>query len=73
MENGFNPLSAQCQVIIGRWSKRHRLPAKYLLREPSTVLRQRLGAAIVDADAIISMNHFKGHEQAGFGGSIEKI
>ncbi|MCS2461549.1 DUF362 domain-containing protein [Parabacteroides distasonis] len=37
MENGFNPMSAGCNVII------------------------------------ISMNHFKGHEQAGFGGALKNL
>ena len=41
MENGFNPMSAGCNVII--------------------------------ADIIISMNHFKGHEQAGFGGALKNL
>ena len=30
-------------------------------------------AAIADADIIISMNHFKGHEQAGFGGELKNL
>ena len=28
---------------------------------------------IADADIIISMNHFKGHEQAGFGGALKNL
>jgi len=33
----------------------------------------KIGAAIADADIIISMNHFKGHEQAGFGGALKNL
>ena len=29
--------------------------------------------AIMDADIVISMNHFKGHEEAGFGGALKNL
>lgn len=32
-----------------------------------------IGSEIVDADAIISVAHFKGHELAGFGGTLKNI
>lgn len=32
-----------------------------------------IGHAIMDADIIISLTHFKGHEAAGFGGAIKNI
>lgn len=32
-----------------------------------------IGSAIAQADIVISMNHFKGHEQAGFGGAIKNL
>jgi uncharacterized Fe-S center protein len=37
------------------------------------VKEARIGRAIMDADIIISMTHFKGHEQSGFGGAIKNI
>ncbi len=71
MENGFNPLSACCPVIIadglkGTDYREIPLNGKYC---PAP----KVGAAIVDADIIISLNHFKGHEQAGFGGALKNI
>ncbi len=33
----------------------------------------KLGSAIVHADAMISVSHFKGHELSGFGGTIKNI
>jgi uncharacterized Fe-S center protein len=33
----------------------------------------KIGAAIADADIVISMNHFKGHEQSGFGGALKNL
>jgi len=32
-----------------------------------------IGSAIVDADALISVAHFKGHELAGFGGTLKNL
>ena len=71
MENGYNPISAQCPVIIadglkGTDYREIPLNGKYC-KIP------KVGAAIVDADVIISVNHFKGHEQTGFGGALKNI
>ena len=71
MENGYNPISAHCPVIIadglkGTDYREIPLNGKYC-KAP------KVGAAIVDADIIISLNHFKGHEQAGFGGALKNI
>jgi len=40
------------------------------LKHCSTV---KIGTAIAEADVIVSLNHFKGHEQAGFGGALKNI
>ena len=71
MENGYNPISAQCPVIIadglkGTDYREIEINGKYC-KAP------KIGAAIVDADVIISMTHFKGHEQTGFGGALKNI
>ena len=71
MDNGFNPISAHADVIIadglkGTDYKEIELNGEYC-KAP------KLGAAIADADIIISMNHFKGHEQTGFGGAIKNL
>jgi len=71
MENGYNPISAQCPVIIAdglKGTDYREIPfdGKYC-KAP------KVGAAIVDSDVIISMNHFKGHEQTGFGGALKNI
>ncbi len=71
MENGFNPISAQCQVIIadglkGTEYREIEINGQYC-KAP------KIGAAIADADIIISMNHFKGHEQTGFGGALKNL
>lgn len=71
MENGFNPISAQCQVIIadglkGTNYKEIKLDGEYCKTA-------KIGIAIADADIIISMNHFKGHEQSGFDGALKNL
>ena len=37
------------------------------------VQKAKVGRALMDADIIISLSHFKGHEMAGFGGSLKNI
>lgn len=37
------------------------------------VKEAKIGRALMDADIIISLTHFKGHEAAGFGGVIKNI
>jgi uncharacterized Fe-S center protein len=37
------------------------------------VKEARIGRAIMDADIVVSLNHFKGHEQAGFGGALKNL
>ena len=69
--NGYNPLSAGCHVVIGDGIK----GTDY--REIEVNLehtgKAMIGTAIADADIIISLNHFKGHEQTGFGGALKNL
>lgn len=37
------------------------------------VEKAKIGRAIMDADVFISLSHFKGHEQTGFGGALKNI
>ncbi len=37
------------------------------------VKEAKIGSAIAHADTLVSVSHFKGHEQAGFGGAIKNI
>ena len=69
--NGFNPLSAGCNVIIADGIK----GTDYREIEINQEFTQKakIGSAVADADVIISLNHFKGHEQTGFGGAIKNL
>lgn len=37
------------------------------------VKEAKVGQALMDADIIIDLSHFKGHEMTGFGGAIKNI
>lgn len=71
MVNGFNPIAVGCDVIIadGLRGKDERIidvQGKYC-PEP------KIGAAIAEADIVVSLTHFKGHEMAGFGGALKNL
>lgn len=71
MENGFNRIGAHADVIIAdglKGTDYKEVPCGGRLC-PSP----KIGAAIADADIVISMNHFKGHEQSGFGGALKNL
>ncbi|MDL2222358.1 DUF362 domain-containing protein, partial [Parabacteroides sp. OttesenSCG-928-N08] len=72
MENGFNPISAMCEVIIADGLKGTEC-REIDMPDNSYCKRPKIGAAIADADIIITMNHFKGHEQTGFGGALKNL
>lgn len=71
MENGFNPISAQCQVIIADGLKG--TDYREIPLNGEYCKAPKIGTAIADADIVISMNHFKGHEQSGFGGALKNL
>jgi uncharacterized Fe-S center protein len=70
-ENGFNPIAVPCPVIIADGLKA--IDYKEIPLNLKYCQTAKIGAAIAEADIIISMNHFKGHEQAGFGGAMKNL
>ena len=71
MNNGYNPIGAHANVIIADGLKGTEY--KEIPLEGEYCKAPKIGSAIADADIIISMNHFKGHEQAGFGGALKNL
>lgn len=69
--NGFSPLQTGCHVIIADGLKG--TDETLVPIEGEYVKEARIGHAIMDADVFISLTHFKGHETAGFGGTIKNI
>ncbi len=71
MENGFNPISAKCDVIIADGLKGTNY--REISIDGQYCPAPKIGAAVADADIIISMSHFKGHEMTGFGGVLKNL
>jgi len=71
-ENGYTPLSTGCQNIIAdgiRGTDDIEVPVK----GGEYCKTAFIGRAIMDADIVISLNHFKGHEVTGFGGALKNL
>ncbi|MEG2054204.1 MAG: DUF362 domain-containing protein, partial [Oscillospiraceae bacterium] len=71
-ENGFTPFSTGCQVIIAdgiKGSDECLVPVV----NGELVKTAKIGHALMDADVIISLTHFKGHEATGFGGALKNL
>ena len=70
--NGFTPYATGCQVIIAdglKGTDETLVPVK----NGEYVKEAKIGHALMDADIVISLTHFKGHEQAGFGGCMKNL
>ena len=70
--NGYNPLSTGVHTIIAdglRGTDEREIPVE----GGEYVKAAKIGAAIAEADIIISLSHFKGHVAAGFGGCLKNI
>jgi len=69
--HGFNRLTLGCDVIIAdglKGTEYREIPLSF--KHCKTA---KIGSAIADADIIISMNHFKGHEMTAFGGALKNL
>ncbi|MFW5632971.1 MAG: DUF362 domain-containing protein, partial [Acetivibrio ethanolgignens] len=71
-QNGFSPFSTGCHVIIADGLKG--TDEALVPVEGGVYVREaKIGQAIMDADIVISLNHFKGHEATGFGGALKNL
>ena len=71
-ENGYFPLSTGCQNIIADGLKGTddvEVPVEGGVYCKTALI----GRAVMDADVLVSLTHFKGHEGAGFGGAIKNV
>lgn len=69
--NGFSPFSTGCHILIGDGLKGTddvEVPV-----DGEWVKKAKIGRAVMDADIIISLTHFKGHELTGFGGTLKNL
>jgi uncharacterized Fe-S center protein len=70
-ENGYNPFATGCHVIIGDGLKGD--DDVDVMIDAPCLKSAKIGRTIVDADVIITMTHFKGHELMGMGGVIKNL
>ena len=70
-ENGYNPFATGCHVIIADGLKG--TDEALVPVDGDYVKEAKIGRAVMDADIVISMNHFKGHECTGFGGALKNL
>ena len=70
--NGYNPMCTGVQTLIAdglRGADERLIPVE----GGEYVKEAKIGSAIAEADVLISVTHFKGHEQAGFGGVLKNL
>lgn len=70
--NGYNPFTTGVHTIIAdglKGTEERLVPVE----GGEYVKEAKIGSAIMDADIIISLNHFKGHELTGFGGALKNL
>lgn len=70
-ENGYNPFATGCHVIIADGLKG--TDEAIVPIDGEHVKEAKIGRALMDADVVISLTHFKGHEATGFGGTLKNI
>jgi uncharacterized Fe-S center protein len=71
-ENGYSPLSTGVQNIIADGLKGTD-DVEVPVAGAVYCKNARIGRAIMDADIVLSLNHFKGHEGTGFGGALKNL
>lgn len=70
--NGFNSVTTGCVFIAGdglKGSDDVEIP----IENGEYCKTAKIGRTIADADIIISLSHFKGHELTGFGGALKNL
>ena len=71
-ENGFSPFSVGCPILIAdglRGTDDVAVP----LPDGKYVKEAFIGRALIDADVVISLSHFKCHEMTGIGGALKNL
>ena len=71
-ENGFSPFQTGCHVLIADGLKGTDDVA-VPVPDGKYVKEAYIGRALVDADVVISLTHFKCHEMTGIGGALKNL
>ena len=70
--NGFNPLVTGVHCVIADGIKGTD-EVVVPLEGTKHIKEAKIGSALMDADIVVSLTHFKGHAVAGFGGAMKNI
>ena len=70
--NGFSPFSTGCHILIADGLKGTD-DVLVPVEGGDYVKEAKIGRAVMDADIVISLSHFKGHEATGFGGALKNL
>lgn len=71
-ENGFSRDATGCDLIIADGLKGNdfvEMPVHGGVHSSTA----KIGCAVAEADAVITLSHFKGHELTGFGGALKNL
>ena len=71
-ENGFSRDATGCDVIIADGLKGNDFVGMEVTGGVQCTSAM-IGASVAEADAVISVTHFKGHELTGFGGTLKNL
>ena len=71
-ENGYNYLACGCPIVMGDGLKGTDF-AELPVPNGEIFKTAFIGRVIADADIIVSLNHFKGHQETGFGGALKNL
>lgn len=71
-QNGFTPLTVGCPILIGDGLKGTD-DIDVPVPGGEYVKAAHIGRAVMDADIVMSLSHFKGHEEQGFGGALKNL
>lgn len=72
IENGFSYSSMDATPIIIADGLRGKSETKVRISQ-TNCQHVYIGSEIIDADALVSVAHFKGHELSGFGGTLKNL
>lgn len=70
--NGFTPCVTGCQILIADGLK-GRDETRVPVPDGKYVKEAKIARAVMEADVVISLTHFKGHEQTGIGGALKNL
>ena len=71
-QNGFTPYTTGCHILIADGLKGNDEVA-VPVQGGDYIKEAKIGRALMDADIVVSLTHFKCHENAGIGGAIKNI